>query len=392
MHIKKKRVTIADIARSAGVSPTAVSLTLADRRDISLSDATRERIRRCADKLGYFPNRLGNGFLRGRSKLIGVLMVVNSYRPFLQLASGINEGLAEADCFPLFMSPDWMERHLQTAFAAPSDGNGAGGAQDLRRLLEYQVDGILYYSSHGQHIADCVRELSGRNIPIVVLGGVEPSAGAVDVVGADNEAIGRMAAEHLLSVGCSSFIVAKPERFHPHDGVMHAGFAARLRKEGRAVTDFILDPEDSGDRGDLCALLSRLGRPPVGVFCTSDTIAALTLRAGFALGWRAPDDFAVACIGDSELARFNALPITTVNRDSFGAGEAAAKLLNRRIEGFDGPPQKILIPPSLEARASSVSGVSWLLQSRRRPAAAGRRERRVKKSRSPENLLDFFNP
>ncbi len=45
MQRRKKRVTIADIARLAGVSPTAVSLTLADRRDVSIAEATRERLR-----------------------------------------------------------------------------------------------------------------------------------------------------------------------------------------------------------------------------------------------------------------------------------------------------------------------------------------------------------
>ncbi len=364
MKSRKKRVTIADIARLAGVSSTAVSLTLADRRDVSLSETTRSRIRRCADKLGYYPNRLGDGFLRGRSRLIGVLMVINSYRTFLDLASGINKGLAEADCFPLFMSQDWMERHLRTAFAADPGWSGAGELPDLRRLLEYQVDGILYYSANRTHTAACIRELSGRNIPIVVLGGVDPDPpmGGVDVVGGDNEGIGRMAAEHLLSTGSKSFVFAKPANAHLHDSVMHAAFAARLREAGRACEDFVVDTEEPDGLG---ATLSRLVRPPAGIFCSRDDIAALALRAGLSLGWRAPADFAVVGMGPSELARFNALPLTTVERDSFGAGETAAKLLVRRIEGFDGPPQKILMPPSLAVRASSQSDVSWMLQPRR---------------------------
>ncbi len=360
MRSPKKRVTIADIARLAGVSPAAVSITLTDRRDISLSESTRERIKRCAVSLGYFPNRLGDGFFHGRSKLIGVLILSDSYRPFLDCAAGIHESLAAADCFPLFMSPAWIEGHLHSDFAA--DPDRTGGLPGLRRLLEYQVDGVIYYSTRTEHTAACIRELSRRNIPIVVLGGADPSVGAVDVVGGDNEAVGRIAADHLLSVGCTSFVFGKPTACHPLDNAVQASFAARLGEVGHGCEEFTLDV---GNPGDLAALLSRLARPPAGVFCTRDDIAALALRAASELGWWVPGDCAVAAMGQTGLSLFNALPITTVNRNSFVTGKKAAELLIRRIEGFAEQPQKILVPPSLEVRASSVSDVSWQQQSRR---------------------------
>ncbi len=377
MQRKKKRVTTADIARLAGVSRTSVSLALAGRRDVSLSESTRDRIKRCADALGYFPSLLGKGFLHGRSKLIGVLLVVNSYRPVLDLAAAINETLAESDCFPLFMSPDWMGRHMESGYAA--DRNRAGELSGLRRLLEYQVDGILYFSSGEEHTAACVRELSSRNIPLVILGGVDPFMGAVDIVGGDNEAIGRMGAEHLLSVGCTSFIFGMPASPHPLDAVVRASFAARIEEAGYACNEFTLEVGDLDNlgrladvdgAGGLAALLSRLGKPRVGVFCARDAIAALVINAASELGWWVPRDLAVAATGHTGLSLINIPPITTVNRNSYTAGELASKLLVRRIEGLEDPPQRILIPPSLQVRASSQSDVSWLLQSRRDAPAA----------------------
>ncbi len=64
---RKKRVTLTDIARRAGVSPAAVSFTLAERLDIPLAEATRKWIKQCAQELGYVPNRLSEGFFHGRS-------------------------------------------------------------------------------------------------------------------------------------------------------------------------------------------------------------------------------------------------------------------------------------------------------------------------------------
>jgi LacI family transcriptional regulator len=89
----------------------------------------------------------------------------------------------------------------------------------------------------------------------------------------------------------------------------------------------------------------------------------LALRAAFSLGWQVPNDFAVVGMGRSAISKFNILPITTVERNSFIGGETAARLLIQRIEGFSDKPQRILIQPSLSIRASSVSDTPWLLSS-----------------------------
>ena len=340
---KRKRVTLADIAHRAGVSIAAVSLTLAGRLDVPLAEATRERIKQCARELGYVTNRLADGFFRGRSKLIGILIMADSYRPFLSCIAGIHEALAQADCFPLLMSGHWMEGYRASRF---SDGQEHSELADLFRLLGYQVDGIIYFSlsAHQTHAAACAKELARRKIPMVILGGVDTSGGTIDIVGGDNQQTGRMVADHLLSVGCTSFIFVKPARFHPLDDAIHSSFAAKLTAAGHSCTECTLDIEEPGD---LRALLSRQVRPPAGIFCTRDDIAALVLQTVLTLGWRVPHDVAVVTMGQAQMpeSRFNAPPITIAERHSFKAGKAAVKLLLQRIEGFSGQPKCILIPP-----------------------------------------------
>ncbi len=367
---KNKRPTLADVARLAGVSVSAVSFTLAGRLDIPLAEDTRERIKQCAKKLGYVPNRLGAGFFHSRSKLIGVLIVADSYRPFLACIAGIHEALAQADCFPLLMSSDWMEGYRSSCFA---EGKEHDELADLHRLLEYQVDGIIYFSlsTHLTHAAACAKELARHKIPMVILGGVDPSSGNIDTVGGDNEKSGRMVADHLLSVGCSSFIFVNPIHSHPLDAAIHASFTARLKQAGDTCAEFALDPENPGDLGGL---LSRLAKPPVGIFCTRDDVAALVMQTGFTLGWRVPHDAAIVTMGQSQIAlpRFCTPPLTTVERNSYQGGKTAVELLLKRIEGFSEKPQCILIPPSLEVRASSVSNVPWQLYSPPLPQASPR--------------------
>ncbi len=377
--VRRKRVTLADIARRAGVSTAAVSFTLSERLDMPLAASTRARIKQCAKELGYVPNRLSEGFFHGRSKLIGILIVADSFRPLLDCIAGIHEGLASADCFPLLMSPDWIDGYEKNN-SAP-DRHRAGELLGLRRLLEYQVDGVLHFSTHAEHTAACVRELTDRRIPLVILGGVDPSGSGADTVGGDNEKVGWMAAEHLLSAGCASFAFGMPAPSHPLDAVVRASFVSRLKKAGHGCGDFSIDPENPGD---MQQTLSRLVRPPAGVFCARDDVAAVALRAAFALEWSAPRDFALVAMGEAPLSRFNAMPVTTINRNSFAAGEAAAKLLIRRIEGFAGRPKRVLIPPSFEVRASSMSDASWLLRPvPSRPASPPPRSRQPRSRNAP---------
>ncbi len=320
----RKRVTLADIARRAGVSITAVSFTLTERLDMPLAEDTRKRIKQCARELGYVPNRLADGFFRGRSKLIGILIMADSYRPFLSCIAGIHEALAQADCFPLLMSVNWMEGHRTSSVSA---GQEHGELEDLLRLLAYQVDGIIYFSlsTHLTHAAACAKELASRKIPMVILGGVDTSGGTMDIVGGDNQKTGRMVADHLLSVGCTSFIFIRPAQFHPLDDAIHSSFAAKLTAAGHSCTGFTLDIEEPSD---LRALLSRQVRPPAGIFCTRDDVAALVLHTVLTLGWRVPHDVAVVTMGQAQMpaSRFNAPPITIVERHSFKAGKEASEM------------------------------------------------------------------
>ena len=68
-----KRVTLADVAEQAGVSPTAVSLVLNNRPGSRLSPDTADRIRQVADELGYRPNRAAQSLRLGKTRTIGLL-------------------------------------------------------------------------------------------------------------------------------------------------------------------------------------------------------------------------------------------------------------------------------------------------------------------------------
>lgn len=329
---------------------------MSDRRDINIPETTRDRIKQCAVELGYLPSLLAGGFLHGKSKLIGTLILSNSYTFLLDCVAGVQEVLAQGDYLPLFMSSYWLN-----GYARRCDVNHLGqtaALPDLNRLLGYQVEGVLYFSTDPAHTAACLDELARRKIPVVILGGADPSTDDVDVVTGDNQALGELAAEYLLSSGCTSFAfgnVASPFLF---DAAVQTSFAERLKKAGYACRMLALD---EARPGDLERQLSRIIRPPTGFFTTREEIAALAFRAALSLGWRVPTDVKIVVMGQTATSQFNILPITTVNRNSYAAGQQAAELLIRRINGYDGPSQRILIKPSLEVFPPSEPGFFWRL-------------------------------
>lgn len=356
----KKRVTASDVASCAGVSPATVSIVLSERRDISIPESTRDRVKQCAAKLGYLPSRLGEGFLHGHSKLVGLLLLSSSYLPLLDCAAGIQDALAQADYMPLILSSYWLQGNLQRT----SESGGCGGPElpDLDRLLGYQVEGVLYFSTDTAHTAACIKELGKRKIPLVALGDTGISSSETDVVGSDNTATGRIAAEHLMEAGCTSFVCGRAPIMLPHDSIVCASFTERLKAAGHTCRELVVDGKNPDA---LKKQLLQIAKPPAGLLASNDEIAPSVLRAALSLGWVLPHDFAVVAVGQTELSQNNILPISTVNRNSYTTGLKAAELLLRRMEGFSGPFQKVFITPSLEVRASSMSNYPWFLCSKR---------------------------
>ncbi len=344
----RKRVTASDVARCAGVSRTTVSIVLSDRRDIVIPESTRDRIKKCAEELGYVPSLLGQGFLKGKSKIVGVYVRAYSYQSVMDWISGAFSGLAMEDYVPIILSSSWLNGYAKRP-GTPSRPNLAD-TSEIRRLVGHQVDGVLYFSTDPAHTAASLSELARLHVPVVVVG-IECPEIETDYVGCDNQEVGTIAARHLLSLGYSSFAFADYTVPLPPFQAISESFASEVGAAGLPCKAF---PLAEGNPLEVRRRLPKLVKPPVGILCSSDNLAANVIQAAHALGWRVPEDIAVVGIGGTELARYNLLPITSVNRNSYHIGHNAAHLLVSRINGLEGPPKRTVVRPTLEIRESTI--------------------------------------
>lgn len=203
-------------------------------------------------------------------------------------------------------------------------------SDDLEKLVRRDhIDGIIVAA----HIASVERRLAALSIPAVNISNISLQP-VLPLVTQDDEQVGRLAAEHLLSCGCRTFGFweEKGSRFSAQRLI---GFRRKLEEHGFANALHVEGQSPPGIEGvdisydRMLRWLERMPRP-LGVFCVLDTQALYMLRAAWAKGWNVPDDIAVLGAGDDEFwVKFENVPLSSVKLPSFQIGHEAASLLEK---------------------------------------------------------------
>ena len=324
MEQLRSRPRIADVAREAGVSKTAVSFAFNSPERLSPDTATR--IHEVADSLGYRPHPVARMLTQRRTRTLGILTpqalsVVFANPFFATFSEGVAVAAEEAGYGLLFVSPVYG-----------SLANAVGRAT---------VDGFVAIGLSEEHPE--VRQIRRADLPIVLVDSAAfPEHMAVDV---DDEAGARMAAEHLLALGHRDILVigveppipgANPD-FGGIVGRRLAGYRTALRNAGVELPDshVVVGPA-SIDGGAAC--LTRAwedGLRPTAALVMSDVMAIGAIGAAGRLGLEVPADLSVVGFDDIELARHIRPPLTTVHQPVRRKGEEACRLLLAAIERRD---------------------------------------------------------
>ena len=354
MEQLRGRPRIADVAREAGVSKTAVSFAFNSPERLSPDTATR--IHEVADALGYRPHPVARMLSQRRTRTLGILTpqalsVVFANPFFATFSEGVAVAAEEAGYGLLFVSPVY--------------GSLA------RAVGRATVDGFVAIGLSEEHPE--VGQIRSADLPIVLVDSAAfPGHAAVDV---DDEGGARMAAEHLLALGHRDILVVGVEPptpgAHPDFGGVVgrrlAGYRVAFENAGVALPDshVVVGPA-SIDGGAAC--LTRAwedGLRPTGILAMSDVMAIGAIGAAGRLGLDVPADLSVVGFDDIELARHIQPPLTTVRQPVRRKGEEACRLLLAAIEQRDAArPEHRTLETRLIVRRSSGPAPG----SRREPA------------------------
>lgn len=210
--------------------------------------------------------------------------------------------------------------------------------RELSRIAS-TVEGIILVSpNHAQ-----VRTVRHLPKPAVA---VSCDMAGLPVVNTDDPQIGRVAYQHLRSLGLNHFASVGMGRIpfsnRRQDGFEAASDHGTMHRYRRTLyTSVAADPEELAH---IQAFIRSLPTP-CGVFATTTWVAATFMRIARDMGLRVPEDFAVIGVTDDDMACEYARPsISTVDDRSGAAGAEAAKLLDRLMDGAPAPAGPVIVP------------------------------------------------
>jgi DNA-binding LacI/PurR family transcriptional regulator len=299
-------VSIKDIAKVAGVSPSTVSRALSDHPRISLE--TKKRIRRLATEMGYSPSAVARSLVTQRTSIIGLAMAWVSDPLLAQVVRGIEDTALE---------------HGYTVILSSFYGEPDREKEVLSTFRERRVDGIIIKSSCLDTYPHSL--LSQFGLPIVLINRPE----YIYSVSTNNLHGGRLATEYLLDLGHSriGYIAAEIGRRTNLDRLK--AYKEALQERGIAFDPTLVAMGDGYARGGkeaMCRLLT-LPSPPTAVFCYNDLTAIGAALAVREAGLQVPGDISLVGFDDIELTTYCHPPLTTVRQPAYKLGHRAMKMV-----------------------------------------------------------------
>lgn len=219
-------------------------------------------------------------------------------------------------------------------------------SMSLSSLKDWAGDGVI-----ATLVSERERRMAQRlGAPVVNLSGALAESGTPRVMN-DHEAIGRLAAEHLLECGFCRFAYYGPKQAW-HSRERCRGFSARVASEGGscAVLHAVGLSEKQGTwhrwRRDLEVWLGSLERP-FAVMAENDVLARLVAETCRQMGLHVPCDVAVIGVGNNRLLCESSQPtLSSVARNCWEIGWRAAQWLDRLMSGKQPPEEDVLIAPA----------------------------------------------
>lgn len=333
-----RRVTIIDIAKAAGVSPSTVSLVL--QKNARISAETRQRVEEAIQRLGYKYNRSAANLRRQTSQAIGLIIndICNPF--FAELTAGVQQGLEGTD-FLVFLveAGDDIERQSRV----------------YRSLEEHGIGGLIIFPA-SETKPEFLERIAAGGTPICVAVRRPPDAD-VDYVGPDNRLAGRMATRHLIELGHKriAFIgggVQSPSRIDRVAGYRDALQRAGIKFNPELCTDSL--PTRANAIIDFNKVLD-LPEPPTAAIGYNDNVA-ITIMHGLRLRGIEPGrEFAIVGIDGTSEAELAYPALTTVALHAHEIGRRAAELVLERIRIPARIHENVILRPSLIVRHSCGS-------------------------------------
>src|SRR3954451_2661492 len=326
-----RRPTLADVAARAGVSVALVSIVMRDAPGASA--ASRERVRRAAEELGYRPASRARLRRSARSRLIGVVSAVQQ---------AFHGYLASAP-YPAADAADY-----ELALSAVTPGRDERRA--VASLLQDRCEALILLRPHAP--TSYLAELAAHMPLVVVARAVRHRA--VDVIRTDDATGLGQAVDHLVELGHARIAHIDGGRA-PGAAERRRGYREALQRHGLADAALILPGGLTEDDGATAArALLDAHALPTAVTVFNDRSATGVLDVLRSADIDVPGDMSVVGFDDSRLASLSHIALTTIAQDIQQLTSLAIARAAARLDGASISERELVVPPHLIIRGTTA--------------------------------------
>ena len=327
-------VTLKDVAKVAGVSYATVSRALSGSPEIG--EATRKRVIRICEEMGYTPNAVARSMVMKRTNILG-LIVTSIDNPFMSEMTAHLEIYARQCGYNLMVCNSSYDRELEK--------------EVFSLLVGRKVDGIIMIPV-GNESYDALKTLTAQ-VPTVFIGENMQDL-PENYVSVDNTTGMQRATEYLYELGHRSILyLGARENSMTHKLRMDGYLAACERLN---ITPHVLkntSPRSSFEVGYALADAYFSGpHSETAVLCAADTLAIGVIKAAYEHSIRIPQDLSLMGFDNISFSALPPIDLTTVNQPKQALAVSAVDMLLNRIKKPDAPYTKTILSPSVVERSS----------------------------------------
>lgn len=336
----KKKPTIKDVARKAGLSLSTVSLVINNKANVS--EETRNRVKKIISDLYYHPQRSGRSLASKLSGNIGFILTEDHFSK------------SEPFYTRIFLGTEIEARKCNYYILLTTVGFTVKDTQDIPRfLLESNVDGVIIAGKIGSSWIDYIRE---RNLPLILVD-YEKREKGVSTVLIDNFAGAKQAVTHFFEGGHKKIGFIGGDLEHPSIAERYAGFRHTINALNIPLSENMIsisEPETQLVNGYRAAkkIFQNKSDSPSAVFVANDAMAVGCIRYLKENGIRIPEDVAIIGFDNVEMGFLSEPRLTTINVHREEIGNIAVQRIVEMIKGKSDLVTKTITPVELVVRES----------------------------------------
>ncbi len=313
--MKSRHITIKDIAKTLGISPSTVSRALSDHPDIS--PETKEQVRHLAESVNYRPNALALGLRQAKTNTIGIVVPEIVHHFFSTVLSGIDDAAYEAGYSTILCQTNENEEREKKC---------------IQTLVDSRVDGLLISVSKTTNDISHLQAVAESDLPCVFFDRVCEQIESHRVVCDDFEGA-RLATHHLIDKGAHRIAICTGDNHLTISRDRTEGYKTALQEAGIQIEEsLIIDCDSAPKVAQQADKITTIAAEIDGIFAVNDDTAIAVIKLLKANAYRVPEDIMVIGFGDSPQNTLVDPTLSSVEQKGYDMGRMSAQILIEQIE------------------------------------------------------------